>query len=69
VGAKCLIKYQKKFSEEITQNWKEGSELPRLGRFYRYGFSVEIIKIISTSEHGPEKPLRTHWSDQVQSPV
>jgi hypothetical protein len=57
MDAKCLIKYQKKFSEDITQNWNEGSELPRPGRFYRYGFFVEIIKIIGTTEHGSEKPL------------
>jgi hypothetical protein len=69
VDAKCLIKYQKKFSEEFTQNWNEGSELPRLGRFYRYGISVEIIKIIGTTEHGSEKPLRAHWPDQGRSPV
>jgi hypothetical protein len=69
VDAKCLIIYQKKFSKEITQNWKEGSELSRIGQFHRYGFSVEIIKIISTTEHGSEKPLRAHWPDQGRSPV
>jgi hypothetical protein len=69
VDAKCLIKYQKKFSEELTQNWNEGSELPRLGRFYRYGFSVEFIKIDGTIEDGSEKLLRAHWPDQGRSPV
>jgi hypothetical protein len=69
VDAKCLIKYQKKFLDEITPNWNKGSELPRLGRFYRYGFSVEIIKFIGTTEHGSEKPLRAHWPDQRLSSV
>jgi hypothetical protein len=52
VDAKCLIKYLKKFSDESSQNGKEGFELPRLGRFYRYVFSVKIIKIIGTTEYG-----------------
>jgi hypothetical protein len=68
VDAKCLIKYQKKFSKEIT-HWNEGSELLRLGRFYRYGFSVEIIKIVGTTEHGLKKPPRAHWPGQGRSPV
>jgi hypothetical protein len=63
------MKYQKKFSEEINQNWNEGSELPRLGRFYRYGFSVEFIKIDGTTEHGSEKLLRAHCPDQGPSLV
>jgi hypothetical protein len=53
----------------ISNFWSEGSELPRLGRFYRYGFSVEIIKIDGTTEHESEKPLRAHWPDQGRSPV
>jgi hypothetical protein len=69
VDAKFPIKYQKKFLEEFIQNWKEGSELPRLGRFYRYGFSIEIIKIIGTTKRGSEKSLRAHWPDQGRSPV
>jgi hypothetical protein len=69
VDEKCLIKYQNMFSYEISQNGKEGSELPRLGRFYRYGFSIEFVIIIGTTEHGSEKPLKAHWLDQVQSPV
>jgi hypothetical protein len=69
VDAKCLIKYKKKFSEEFTQFRNEGSELPRLGQFYQYGFSVEFIKIDGTTEHESEKPLRTHWPDQGRSPV
>jgi hypothetical protein len=55
-------KYQKRFLEEFTQKWNEGSELLSLGQFYRYGFSVEFIKI-GTTEHGSEEPLRAHWPD------
>jgi hypothetical protein len=55
-----FYKIQKKFSEDTTQNWNEGLELLRLGRFYRYDLSVEIIKFIDTTKLGSEKPLRAH---------
>jgi hypothetical protein len=64
-----FYKIQKKFSEDTTQNWNEGLELLRLGRFYRYDLSVQIIKFIDTTKLGSEKPLRAHWPDQERSPV
>jgi hypothetical protein len=56
------------FRGDFTK-WKEGTELSRPGRFYLYGFSVEFVKIIGTTEHGSEKSLKAHWLDQMQSPV
>jgi hypothetical protein len=47
----------------ISKNGREGLELPRLGQFYRYGFSVVIIKISGSTDPMSELPIKLHWLD------